>query len=244
MTTQNPNTLKVCFFDTETNGLPVKNDFSKVSLLELAWVITDIDRNIIKEGNYLVSGDFEVPEIITKLTGITKEKTEVDGEPLSFVLNKFHEDLKGCEFIIAHNLRFDYGMMNKEYERFINPKYLKEFQSKIQLDSLWMFRQVFNHSELENHKLQTIYDYLHYKPFVQTHRALDDVHMIISCMNKINNFHLMNYYWNKPLNFGKYKSKKLTYSKVIKKDIFYYRKIVLRRFHNINPFKLKYFLRI
>ena len=47
------NNLRVCFFDTETNGLPKNwSDFSEVSMLELGWVITDIDRNIIKEGNY------------------------------------------------------------------------------------------------------------------------------------------------------------------------------------------------
>ena len=244
MATEQKN-LKVCFFDTETNGLPVKNDFSKVSLLELGWVITDIDRNIIKEGNYLVRGDFEVPEIITKLTGITKQKTEVDGQPLSFVLGQFYEDIKDCEFIVAHNLRFDYGMMKKEFGRYINPKYEKEFQSKIQLDSLWMFRQLFKKPDVANHRLTTIYDHLHpSEHYIQTHRAIDDVHMIIKCMNRIDDFHLMNYYWKKPMNFGKYRGQKLTYHQVLRKDITYYKRSVMRKFHNINPFKLKYFLKI
>ena len=241
------NNLRVCFFDTETNGLPKNwSDFSEVSMLELGWVITDIDRNIIKEGNHLVKGDFVVPEIITKLTGITKEKTESDGQPLSYVLRDFYEDLKDCDFIVAHNLSFDYGMMKKELSTFVNPKYLKEFQSKIQLDSLWMFRQLFKKpTDVVNHRLTTIYDHLHpNETYIQTHRAIDDVHMIIKCMNRIDNFNLMNYYWNKPMNFGRYRGKKMTYQQVLRKDSAYYRKTVLRKFHNINPFKLKYFLKI
>ena len=239
------NTLQICFFDTETNGLPKKwGDFTDINMLELGWVITDINLNIIKEGNYLVKGDFEVPEIITQLTGITKEKTDDEGQPIKYVLKEFHEDLKKCEFIVAHNLQFDYGMMKKELSTMINPKYFKEFRSKIQLDSLWMFRQIFNKSEIENHKLATIYNHLHPIPYIQTHRALDDVHMIIKCMNRIDNFSLMNYYWSKPMNLGKYRGKKLTYQQVFRKDITYYRSSIMRKFHNINPFKLKYFLKL
>ena len=136
-------------------------------------------------------------------------------------------------------------MIKKELSNFINPKYLNEFRSKIQLDSLWMFRQEFKKPIVKNHRLTTIYDHLHpNEHYVQTHRAIDDVHMIIKCMNRIDNFSLMNYYWNKPMNLGRYRGKKLTYQQVLKKDIVYYRKSIMRKFHNINPFKLKYFLKI
>jgi len=243
--TTTKNTLQVMILDTETNGLPKTwGDYSDINMLELGWVVCDIDLNVVKEGNYLVKGNFDVPEIITKLTGITKEKTDLEGKPLDYVLKEFHEDLKKCEFIVAHNLQFDFGMMKKELSTMRNPKYLNEFRSKIQLDSLWMFRQIFKKPTIVNHRLTTIYDHLHpNENFIQTHRALDDVKMIISCMNRIDNFNLMNFYWNKPMNFGKYRGKKMTYHQVLQKDNYYYKNSIMRKFHKINPFKLKHFLK-
>jgi len=87
------NPIRICILDTETNGLPIRNDFSSVSMLELAYIIVDLDLNIIKEKNYLIKGKFEVPEIITQLTGITKQMTNEKGRPLEVVSKEFYKDL-------------------------------------------------------------------------------------------------------------------------------------------------------
>ena len=59
--------IQICILDTETTGLPAKgNDFSKVNMAELAYIIVDIDLNIIKSKNFLIKGDYEIPEIITQ----------------------------------------------------------------------------------------------------------------------------------------------------------------------------------
>jgi hypothetical protein len=51
-------------FDTETTGLPKKNDFSLINMIELGYIILDEDFKIVKESNNLVKCDFEIPEII------------------------------------------------------------------------------------------------------------------------------------------------------------------------------------
>jgi len=236
------NPIRICILDTETNGLPIRNDFSSVSMLELAYIIVDLDLNIIKEKNYLIKGKFEVPEIITQLTGITKQMTNEKGRPLEVVSKEFYKDLKDCEFVVAHNLRFDYNVIKKELKT--QKKYiLNEFCSKIQMCSLAMFRKELPKPVIPNHKLQTIYNHLHKEPFVQTHRALDDVHMIINSFNQLNTFNLQQHYWNKSINIGKYKGKKYTYGKLLQNDFKYYN-YMMRKIHKINPMKIKYLCRL
>jgi len=236
MSTDN-SSIRVCILDTETNGLPDKNDYSKVSMLELAYVIVDLDMNIIKEKNFIVKGKFKVPEIITQLTGITKEMTNEKGRPLEYVAKEFYKDLKDCEFVVAHNLRFDYNVLKKELKT-QKKYYVDEFCSKIQLCSLAMFRKELPKPLIRNHKLQTIYNHLNPEPFVQTHRALDDVHMIINSFNRLNKFNLQQHYWNKSVNVGKYRGQKYTYGKLLQNDFKYYN-YMLRKIHKINPSKIK-----
>jgi len=236
------NIPKICILDTETNGLPAKgNDYSKVNMTELAYIITDLYLNIIKKGNFLIKGDYEIPEIITQLTGITKELTDEKGIPLDKALHQFYKDIKDCEFIVAHNLRFDFGMIKKEIQSLNNKYYLSEFTSKIQMCSLQMFRKDIPKTEIQNHKLQTVYDHLHETPFIQTHRALDDVMMIRSSMLKANNFSFMNHFWNKQVNIGKYK--KMTHREINKRDHTYFRNFLLKKVYKVPVVKLKYFFR-
>ena len=238
------NKPRVCILDTETTGLPAKGgDFSKVNMAELAYIITDLDLNIIKESNFLIKGDYEIPEIITQLTGITKELTDEQGIPLDKALFNFYKDLRDCEFIVAHNLRFDVGMIKKEIQSLKNKHIMGEFNSKIQLCSLQMFRKEFpkKETDIQNHKLQTVYNYLHDQPYVQTHRALDDVMMIRSSMLKTNNFSLINHFWNQPVHFGKYK--KMTHQEIYTRDHSYFRNFLLKKIHKFPVSKLKYLFR-
>ena len=234
--------IQICILDTETNGLPAKgNDFSKINITEIAYIIVDLDLNIIKESNFLIKGDYKIPDIITQLTGITKELTDEQGIPLDKALFNFYKDLRDCEFIVAHNLRFDVGMIKKEIKSLKNKYIMDEFTSKIQLCSLQMFRKEFTKKEIGNHKLQTIYNHLHDQPYVQTHRALDDVMMIRSSMLKTNDFSLMNHFWKQPVHFGKYK--KMTHQEIYTRDFSYFRNFLLKKIHKIPVKKLKYLFR-
>lgn len=238
--------IKICILDTETTGLPDTTkgqwDFSKVNMLELAYIIVDLEMNIIKERNFMIKGKFKVPEIITELTGITKEMTNQKGRPLEVVAKEFYKDIRDCEFVVAHNIRFDYGMLKKELKT--QKRYmLDEFCSKIQMCSRAIFAKEIPKPLIKNHKLQTIYNHLHTEPFVQTHRALDDVHMIINSFNSLGTFNLQKHYWNKNVNVGKYKGQKYTYGKLLNNDFKYYN-YMLRKIHKINPAKIKMLCRI
>jgi len=110
-------------YDTETNGLPDGNDFSKVYMTQIAIIITDGNKNY-EEVEYMINGDFEISQEITDITGITKQMTIDNG--ISFAnawktINKLLEK-HNCKYIIAHNNRFDNAVIKQEYKRLHNIK--------------------------------------------------------------------------------------------------------------------------
>ena len=236
------NKVKICILDTETNGLPQGNDFSKIDMLELAYIIVDTDLNFIKKQNFLVKNNTHVPKVITELTGITEELLNNEGIAPTEIFKQFNEDLKECEFIIAHNLRFDYNILKNEIKKLKNKTYMENLSNKIQLCSLGIFKNELEKPFIQNYKLQTIYNYLHTKPFTQTHRALDDVNMIRDSFLKINDFKIKTHYWNKKVIFGKYKQKNYNYLNMYHNHYRYYN-FMLNKVHKINPSKLRYFLK-
>ena len=126
--------LCYCIFDTETNGLPIKNDFSNVYMIQLAMIITDGKQNLV-EKEYLVKGDFKISNEITELTGITKEMTEDRGFPFRYIWNDMNKLLEqyNCNFHIAHNNYFDLNVIKQEYKRLKNFPF--NFANKSQIDT-------------------------------------------------------------------------------------------------------------
>ena len=200
--------MSIIIFDTETSGLPKQGDFSEIKMLELGYLRLDEELNILDENRYLIDVDIEVPEIITELTGITKEELTKNGKKIDKVLENFLVDIKESDILIAHNNRFDLGVLRQEYTN-INSEYLfsKYIYKKINLDSIQIFKNYIKKSEIENFKLQTVYNYYNEENFKQTHRALDDCHMIRNCLVKIKeteDYNSYRFYLNKTFNFKRY----------------------------------------
>lgn len=202
--------LKFCFIDTETTGLS-----NNSNIIELAWVITDKNLNVIKEESHIINGDFEITDFIQNLTGISKEKTVNEGISIQSALLKFYNDILKCQFLVAHNIYFDYKMIINEINNIFKENnnelthYTNVFQSKIRLCSQFILKKECFEREidLENNKLQTFYNRLIEEPMVQTHRALNDIYMIIECFQELYEFDILRYFWNKHISFGKHKKK-------------------------------------
>ena len=238
--------IRYLIFDTETTGLPAKNnDFSLINMIELGYIIVDEDFEVIKESNNLIKGDFSIPEFITKLTGITDNIIEEKGNDINIVLKEFIRDVRGVDYILAHNNRFDLGILKKEFKITNNIYYFDELViKKINLDTLQIFRKHISKKDIKNYKLQTVFDYFNdKKDFIQTHRAIDDCHMVrksLFVMKHNNNFCLNKYFLNKPLVFGKYK-KTHNLRNLYKNDLNYF-KFIFNKVYKVNYVKLLKFL--
>jgi len=107
------------FLDTETTGL-LSPDSSDIDLqphmTELSLIKTDDDLKIVDEFHSLFSIPIPVPEIITRITGISDETLR--GKPT--FLQKRNEITKfifGTTHIVGHNVNFDMDVLKFELRR-------------------------------------------------------------------------------------------------------------------------------
>lgn len=117
---------KFLFIDTETNGLPA--DYTKPGtdtdnwprVTQLAYALTSAEspKDPIKSGDWIIKPDgWTIPEKITQLTGITMSRAEEFGVPISYALDTFALVYSQADYIVAHNLAFDWPVLTAEYTR-------------------------------------------------------------------------------------------------------------------------------
>lgn len=151
-----------CYLDAETNGLPDENySFNEVYMTQMAYIITD-GKNIFIKKEFLIKGNYEISEEITKLTGITKVMTEKEGIDFSKVWEIFDTDLRkyNVDYIIAHNMNFDSRVVKIEYKRMKNLDNNKKKDYQEEEIDLIMFNKLkdtnkFNWSFLNQYKYDT-----------------------------------------------------------------------------------------
>lgn len=113
---------------------------------------------------------------ITKITGITDDDL-IDAPLEEDVISDFY-NFVGDMTLMAHNGRtFDSKFINKSYMTHLNQTLNNEL-----IDTLYVFRK--NLKELKSHKLEVIKEYYGID-VVQTHRALDDCHLLWECMQRL-----------------------------------------------------------
>lgn len=167
--------MTALIFDTETTGLinhPLAKDETQPRVIEWGGCLVDGSGAILDEANILIHPGCPLPEKIVKITGITDEDLK-DAPRFHDAVDQIRSFFARADTLVAHNLPFDYGMMELELKRVR------------QLDG-WPWPAlkictVQEHAEEFGHrpKLTELYQYYMGKPLAQTHRALDDVHALV-----------------------------------------------------------------
>lgn len=162
--------MKLAFIDTETSGLKVETDY----VIEIGISVYQHENSIftpIESFESLVK-----PPVVLKLdpkvsaiNGITDE--DLDGALLyDDVRYIFDVILKGCDYLIGHNIQFDYNFLMKSFEAIFN-----RFKS-YQLDTLRIWRKL--QPERKSHKLTDLYTALYTAlPEGEAHSALYDAEL-------------------------------------------------------------------
>lgn len=112
----------VLVFDVETTGL-----FSEKTPIEQYPYITQITMikyDIINKkiasiyNQYIkIPENIEIPEIVTKITGITRQICDEKGVSIIDALNKFYCEYSNVQTVIAHNISFDTKILKGEFYR-------------------------------------------------------------------------------------------------------------------------------
>ena len=118
----------ILVFDVETTGL-IKRDYITKQLprpdlcpfvTQLSFIVYDISKkNKIETFNSYIKIDpsIVIPQVVTELTGITQEKCQEQGHPITDVLVAFYKAYRRCGTIVAHNMMFDSDMILTELQR-------------------------------------------------------------------------------------------------------------------------------
>lgn len=111
-------------FDTETTGLPrdfkapVTDSDNWPRLVQLAWQIHDEKGALTEVKNFIIRPDgFTIPYSAEKIHGISTQRAQQQGMPLSDVLQEFNKALAASKFVVGHNIIFDVNIMGAEYHR-------------------------------------------------------------------------------------------------------------------------------
>ena len=117
--------MRFCVFDTETTGLPTPVETPDgitlvyPHLVQLAWIILDENLEETSHASFIIQPDqWSIPDDVVKIHGITTTDAFLLGEPIRDVLASFESAVADCTHIVAHNIAFDTGVLNGEYERY------------------------------------------------------------------------------------------------------------------------------
>ena len=145
-------------FDLETTGLSPKND----RITEIGAVKIQ-NGEIIDSFSQLINPHIPIPDLITRLTGITDEMVK-DKPSIGEVLPEFLEFIKDS-VLVAHNASFDMGFIREAYES------IEIHLDNPVMDTLELSRAMF--PTMKSHKLNLVAKHLKVE-LKNHHRAVDD----------------------------------------------------------------------
>ncbi len=177
-------------FDTETTGLPIRDNapISEVEnwprVIQIAWQLHDQKGELTEHHNLLIRPDgFEIPYSASKVHGISTDMALENGTPVAEALQKFNESLGKCQFLVGHNIQFDINALGAE---FIRSGIDTPFLDRKTICTMDLTR---DHLKLTGGrggrfkppKLMELYQYLFQESFQEAHNASADVEATARC---------------------------------------------------------------
>ena len=163
------------FFDTETTGL-IKNAalhlVHQPHIIEIGLIRDPVPPGQQREFHTLLRPPVKLPEIITKITGLT-DNALADAPTFEDVYEDLKAFVKGEDTMVAHNMPFDHGMLMFELRRL---KVDLSFPMPGNLiDTVQLAKRFYAGRFM---KLQALYEDL-IGPYEQKHRAIDDCEILL-----------------------------------------------------------------
>ena len=172
--------MKRIFFDTETTGLlkpSAAGIKSQPYITELYMIMVDENYEILLEYESFFNIPIDVPEFITKITGINN--ASLAGAPMfEDEAKKIQTFIEDADETVAHNHAFDKAMV---LNQFIRAGWSSFEWPKSEICTV-------QHSmSLEQRRinLQRLHELLLGRPFPDAHRAKSDVHAVLRCYHKM-----------------------------------------------------------
>lgn len=158
--------------DLETTGLSPDYD----EIIEIGAVKVR-NKEVAETFQSLVKIDRKIPEAVSKLTGITSELLQREGDSIELVLTRFL-DFVGNLPVVVHNSDFDYSFLRNACEKCGLPLFKNR-----RIDTNSLARRIIK--QAPNYKLETLVEYFQI-PVKRHHRSLDDCFAVMQLYQKLN----------------------------------------------------------
>ena len=111
--------MKILVFDTETTGLPIKDEYNKDPsiyelnrwpyIIQISAILYDISSNTSKVTNDYIKIDntIEIPNESFAIHKLSHDFLNIHGKNINSVLQEFNNLLKQSDIIVGHNISFD-----------------------------------------------------------------------------------------------------------------------------------------
>lgn len=181
----------IAVLDFETTGLDPKNDYPTEVAIKKMGVSSLTGQLYVKNYSSMIRlpDGVEVPEFITKITGLTTEKVNTEGFLIEEILPAVQDLIDGDTLVIAHNANFDLGFLAHHFG--------------IEPDHFMCTRSISILTEPDkNASLKSVYERM-YGAKEQAHRAFEDVEMTLEVFNQFVTEHgneAMMYFKNRLVN--------------------------------------------
>jgi DNA polymerase III epsilon subunit-like protein len=107
--------IEFLVFDTETTGLPVRDNYQTCRLVQIAFEAYSPNGVLLDSKCVLVKPfGFSIPQEATNIHGITQEQALLSGVEQKEVLDIFMSYLARSKILVAHNIEFDVNVITNE----------------------------------------------------------------------------------------------------------------------------------
>ena len=186
---------KYLFIDTETTGLPLKRSAEPENfenwpyIIEIAWYLIDEDGLMVDGAHYIVKQNVKIPKAASDIHHITTEKMRSKGESPKTVYAELVDAIGKTEYIIAHNIDFDFPIIECELLRNGFPKMLSNKKSFCTMKKGKLFCKVYDKNmRVKNPTLSELFGELYFdNPYlkIEAHNALTDTQILYRCFMKM-----------------------------------------------------------
>jgi DNA polymerase III epsilon subunit-like protein len=203
--------MKILCFDTETTGITPRcqPSFTNISewpyIVQLAFILFDTDeKKILVKHDFIVDvneNKVQIPAAATNVHGITNTISKERGLPIHNVLNCFLCCLHQCDMLVAHNLQFDWDMINAEILRQLlkdgtkieknliqkPPKVIHycTMKNSVELCRIEMTNKYTGEKFFKYPKQEQLHNYLFGNKPNNLHNAFNDVLVCLRCFYKL-----------------------------------------------------------
>jgi DNA polymerase III epsilon subunit-like protein len=176
------------FFDTETTGVPrdynapASNTRNWPRLVQLGWIVTDEEGNVLSQGNEIVKPEgFVIPADAARVHGITTERAQREGKPLREVIEAFLKDAEHTKCIVGHNISFDQKVVGAELYRLGIPDTISTAKSLCTMQAGTDYCKIPGYYGYKWPKLQELHHKLFGCDFEDAHDAMADITATKKC---------------------------------------------------------------